>query len=310
MDRDKFIKEWLEGKIGPDELRKSEEHQKLIQELEGIIETSSNFNAPSKKSKEQAWDDLMAKIEDEEDTSEKVTVDKDPKTFFITRYIPLGIAATLLVIVVAYFLLPRELAIESGRGELVSHQLPDGSKVTLNADSEIAYSKSSYNKNRIIKLKGEAFFEVESGKSFIVKGEQGSIEVLGTSFNAYFRKNEMIVSCFTGKVMVKRGDIEKELNSGQIIKSGAINDLASVSTFDSQQTASWRSGEFYFDQAPLSKVLSELERQFDIEVEYSPSEDRIYNGYFSNKNLDEALQLVFVPMSLDYSLEGNKVTVK
>jgi len=309
MNQDKFIKDWLEGKIDPDSSQHPEEHNKIVEELEGIIHKTKQLEVPAKKTKAQAWDDLMDKIEEEESGDLKAQ-ENPPKTFRIGRYIPLGIAASLLVIAIAYFLLPKELSIESGRAEQVAHILPDGSKVTLNADSEITYSKSDFNNERIVNLKGEGFFEIEPGNSFIVMGEQGSIEVLGTSFNAYFRKGEIVVSCFTGKVKVIRGSTKQNLNPGQITKSDKQGNLSPSASFDGDKTASWRSGDFYFDQVPFSEVLQELERQFDIDIQYSATEDRTYTGYFSNQDLDEALQLVFIPMSLDYNLDGNKLILK
>lgn len=315
MDQDKFLKDWLEGKIDPDKLDKSgqeEDSSKLVEGLDGIVKKSGQLDVPSNKSKAQAWDELMGKIDEKDDSEpdEKIVNESTTKSFSISRYIPIGIAASLLIVAVTYFLIPGELAVLSGRGEQISHLLPDGSKVLLNADSEITYSKSDYKKRRSVNLKGEAFFEVEPGESFVVVGEYGSIEVLGTSFNAYFRGEDISVSCFTGKVMVKKGGVEKKLLSGQITKSDNTANLTAPATFDNSKIAAWRSGEFYYDQVPFSEVLEELERQFNIEIQYSATEDRIYNGYFNNQDLDEALQLVFRPMSLDYSQEGSKVVVR
>ncbi|MEL7003584.1 MAG: FecR domain-containing protein [Bacteroidota bacterium] len=310
MNQDKFIKDWLEGKIDPDSTQGAEEHNSVVKELEEIIQKSKQLEVPSGKTKEKAWADLVDKIDDEENTVEEVHSQKQQKQFTIGRYIPIGIAASLLIFAIAYFLIPGELVIESGRAEQVAHVLPDGSKVTLNADSEISYSKSDFNDRRIVNLKGEGFFEIEPGNKFIVMGVQGSVEVLGTSFNAYLRKGEISVSCFTGKVKVTRGSTQQNLNPGQITKSGAENDLSLPVPFDEDKTASWRSGDFYFDQVPFSEVLLEFERQFDIKIEYAGLEERIYTGYFNNKDLDEALKLVFIPMSLDYSLDGNKLILK
>ncbi len=315
MDQDKFIKDWLEGKIDPDKLNDSgdgENHKKIVKELDGIVNKSNQLEVPSKKSKAQAWDEFMDKIDEQESDAspEKVVETKTAKTFSIKRYIPLGIAASLLVIAIAYLLTPGQETIQSVRGEQLSHILPDGSKVMLNADSEIFYSKANYSNDRTVSLKGEAFFEVEPGNSFVVKGEYGSVEVLGTSFNVYFREKEVKVSCFTGQVMVKRGNSEEKLTPGQITQSDKGESLTAPITFNTNKTASWRLGEFYYDQTPFSEVLQELERQYNIEVQYSPAEDEIYNGYFNNKDLDEALQLVFVTMSLEYRLEGDKVIVK
>ena len=151
----------------------------------------------------------------------------------------------------------------------MTHLLPDGSTVILNADSELSYTASDFDQAREVTLKGEAFFEVTPGSPFLVKGEQGSVEVLGTSFNAYFRNQQLEVSCFTGSVKVSTGESSHMLEPGQLTKSGESEPLSKPATFDQNKVASWRTGEFYFDQVPLSEVLQELQRQFDLEIVYS-----------------------------------------
>ena len=62
-------------------------------------------------------------------------------------------------------------------------QLPDGSKVTLNRHSQLSYPET-FNKERIVKLNGEAYFEVnKTGHPFTVSTQGMQIEVLGTTFN-------------------------------------------------------------------------------------------------------------------------------
>lgn len=81
--------------------------------------------------------------------------------------------------------------------------------------------------------------------------------------------------------------------------------------FNPQLSATWRIGEFYFDAVELTKVIRELERQFDIKVEVTGDvTDRFYSGFFSTQNLAEALQLVFVPMGLSSQINGSIVTVE
>ena len=68
-------------------------------------------------------------------------------------------------------------------------ELPDGSKMTLNAQSNATYKPYLWMINRQVKLNGEAFFEVQKGENFEVLSGLGSTEVLGTSFNIYSREN-------------------------------------------------------------------------------------------------------------------------
>ena len=88
------------------------------------------------------------------------------------------------------------------------------------------------------------------------------------------------------------------------------NNLIAAETFDDKKTT-WRQGDFYFEGKPLKIVVDELERQFNVEIILQGDDSRLYTGYFSNKNLDEALEMVFKPMSLNYTRETeNKITVQ
>ena len=61
--------------------------------------------------------------------------------------------------------------------------LPDGSKVWLNAGSSLKYPTQFNDKQRVVSMQGEAYFEVESDKKhpFIVKTKELTVEATGTA---------------------------------------------------------------------------------------------------------------------------------
>lgn len=84
--------------------------------------------------------------------------------------------------------------------------LPDGSKVWLNAGSSLKYPTQFNDKQRVVSMQGEAYFEVESDKEhpFIVKTKELTVEATGTAFNvnAYTSDNVTAVTLVKGKVAV------------------------------------------------------------------------------------------------------------
>ncbi|MTI22932.1 DUF4974 domain-containing protein [Fulvivirga sp. RKSG066] len=297
MADDQFIKDWLEGKVSASDLDKAKKSDESVEDFEEIIAKSQKLNVPRGKSKAEAWNDFVAKIDEKEAPKAKVRK--------LNPAWPIGIAAAISLAIVAYLFLFSSTTISTAPGNRLAHVLPDGSTVTLNADSKISYNESNWLDDRSVKLDGEAFFEVTEGSSFVVEGNQTSVTVLGTSFNVYLRNDDVKVQCFTGKVNVAKNDKNIILEKGQ-----ATGNELELRSFDSLVEATWRSGEFHFKNQPLTEVIKELERQYDIEVEYDLSTQRQYTGYFNDKDLNEALQFVFKPMGLSYEIKDDKVIVK
>lgn len=194
--------------------------------------------------------------------------------------------------------------------ETITHLLPDESVVSLNAVSELSYVEDNWSKERSLQLKGEAFFEVQKGKKFQVNTTLGTVEVLGTSFNVEERNGRLRVQCYTGKVRVSVNTGESIiLNPQEAIDwtGGALRKYPTTN----EQAIAWRQQLHHFDGVPLSEVFAELERQYNITVNYSPEiGKRIYEGFFKSGDLEEALTSICWPMKLTYKIqEGSKVVV-
>lgn len=305
MEREDFIRQWMEGKISSDDLdrkmRESPDNREM-KELKDIISRSTELRVPQKRTKAEAWSQFTDKIESPQQSPEKVV--------HMKPWLSLSIAASLLLLIGSYFIFVRPDMVEAPMGKQVAYTFSEGSQVWLNADSRISFRSFDLQGTRKVKLQGEAFFEVQKGGPFIVEGDNGTVTVLGTSFNVNQRSGVLEVACFSGSVEVRAKKGERIiLKAGEFTQSE--NQLLTPPLdFDEEKTASWRLGEFYFENVPLENAIDELERQFAIEIRYNGKEGRMYTGYFTNKDLDEALQLVFQPMKLSYQIQGKTVIVE
>lgn len=186
----------------------------------------------------------------------------------------------------------------SHKGEHISQVLPDGSVVNLNAESQLSYKPLIWFVNRKVKMEGEAFFEVEKGSKFIVKTKNGDIRVLGTKFNVFSRDDEFSVACINGRVEVTSGNIII-LEKGESVGLSGNGTLVTLPVSIIENAVSWKDGVFYFTSVPLNKVLEEIMRQYDVEIEYIQNSDYIYTGNFSKENtIDEVLEIVSLPFGL------------
>jgi ferric-dicitrate binding protein FerR (iron transport regulator) len=185
--------------------------------------------------------------------------------------------------------------------------LPDSSRVTLNAGTVIEHKQNGWNRKRVVKLKGEALFDVKKTKTdFVVLAGKHSVRVVGTRFNVYFRNNILDVKCISGSVEVVTENNQKQLlNAGQGVRFEPETESLREVRINTDRVESWTMGEYYFSQSPLSLVFDEMERQFNMKIiarGFEPQK-RIYTGYFSNHEVNAALYLVCTPMGLTYSID-------
>ncbi|WP_020526685.1 FecR family protein [Flexithrix dorotheae] len=246
---------------------------------------------------------------------ETKVVEMDSRSFISRNWYKFAAAAVILIGI--FFVInqneeaPVPLLVIAETGQQLNWDLPDGSKVKLNAGSEISFTEETWNKNRMVKLKGEGFFEVEKGARFSVITDLGTVEVLGTSFNVFAREGKMEVDCFTGKVKVSTPDqaSSKLLTPGLGVKI-AKQQISETYKFEQEEKATWRVGEFNYDDRPLQEVFAELERQYNLKVDIKTEiKDKKYTGVFTNDDLEVALEMICFPMELNYKVEGKQVEI-
>jgi transmembrane sensor len=268
-----------------------------VEETQKYRNVLANWKTPFTKTTDEAWDELAPKL-----TAESRVVDGG---FNWSKALTWASAAVALFLAVVFW--PTSPAMTEFTA---IHQekivLPDQSVLLLNAGSTAKFAQQ-WDDQRKVELTGQGFFEVQPGSSFVVETTHGQVQVLGTSFDVYARENDFRVACYTGKVRVTAGAADKEILPGQMV---ALNEKQlAISNFDVQR-ADWRSGEFYFTNEPLSNVFNEIARQFNVTIEAPGLPDRLFTGRFSNKNLNQTLETVCLPMELAFEIKGNVVVVR
>lgn len=223
-----------------------------------------------------------------------------------------GLAAVFLVLWMGnhYFYDTQKgnVIVATSLGEKIEELLPDGSIVTLNAGSQVEYSKQTFSNNRSIQLEGEAYFEVQKGASFVVNTQMGKVEVLGTSFNVYARSGILSVACTSGKVKVSNASktFAKILLPGESIELDQDKETKSNFT----QRHLWRKQKLEYSGADASTVIADIERQFDLKIELKSSNTMgLFSGVIPLQNLEDALESFTWPLRLKYKINGNKVEI-
>lgn len=184
--------------------------------------------------------------------------------------------------------------------EKTTIELPDASKVTLNASSEVRYNAGAWDSKREIELDGEAFFDVAKGAKFDVVTDAGTVSVLGTEFNVKNRGTFFEVACYEGTVRVVTADHTEILKVGDNFR---LYDGEAITGRHIQAVPQWTDNMSDFQRIPLSQVLAELERQYGVGVTAENIDtDQLFTGAFVHDNLENALSSISEPLNLDYRI--------
>jgi ferric-dicitrate binding protein FerR (iron transport regulator) len=231
-----------------------------------------------------------------------------------------GIAASVLIVTILYFL---NIKFASGGERIVFTEtvpskvtLPDGSLVWLNKKSELHYPEKFAQDKRQVRLKGEAFFEVAANPKspFAIITENSVTEVLGTSFNlrSYEAEEDVVVTVVSGKVSFSAFK-EKKTKTILLIKNETANlnkqrnVIAKIERTNLNATA-WKTGALTFDDDLISKVIDDLERYYDTEIQTEDSDlmDCHFRGSFQDAPLEEVLKAISFSLDITFRHEEKK----
>ncbi len=248
------------------------------------------------KSKEDIWASLSSKIDDVKTIPTSAKVRSFPTVKF-------AIAASVLLLLGAGLFSRFYTTTIQTQGEIVAYLLPDGSEVTLNKASNISYQPYWWKFNREISFEGEAFFQVKKGKTFAVKSNKGTTEVLGTSFNISTKNNSYQVFCKTGKVKVADNKSNKAVILTPNMSAEIKNQIFVNSSASEMEALAWKIERFSFKSTPLTEVMQTIEKEYDIQVhnEIENWEKLKYSGSFK-KGLDAESTLRLVLKSYSFKL--------
>ena len=137
--------------------------------------------------------------------------------------------------------------------------LSDGTRVWMNARSRLVYPVA-FGDTREVELEGEAYFEVtrDENRPFIVHAGQVAVKVLGTEFNVNTcRKQKVQTVLVKGSVQVENGGKrEVVLRPGELAET--VGTQIRVTQVNVRKYTAWREGVFYFEEAELEEIMTEL----------------------------------------------------
>ncbi len=294
---DTLYARWLSGELNEEELKALKESGEL-EELESIKRATENLSLPAF--------DLDAGFEKLKQAPKARVVPMESKTKISNLRFMVGIAASLVFLIVAFFLLQNDsTSISAAYASNETYEWENEALIKLNDGSSIKCKKK--NNARLVDLVGEAYFSVTKGGPFTIKTKNGTVKVLGTVFNVRSWGDNLYVECFEGRVEVSSVGTEKrEIGFGERInlvkgKMGTKQAIVHKEPF-------WFGEISKFQEEPLNVVFQELERQYNIKVEV-PVVKRNFTGTFNHDNLEQAVEQICKPMGLKFEISEDQKVV-
>lgn len=203
------------------------------------------------------------------------------------------------------------------RGGQYMLTLPDGSRVWLNASSSLNFPSAFSGRERKVTLTGEAYFEVarNENKPFLVVVNDMQVEVLGTHFNINGYDNEALLRTTLLEGKVKVGSVtgsgeQAVLLPGQQAQFRRTGILSVLNNVNLQEAVAWKEGMFVFDNTDINSIMRQLERWYDVEVDYAGLPSKQFNGMISrNVNLSEVLKMMEVTSNIRFKIENRKISM-
>ena len=193
-------------------------------------------------------------------------------------------------------------------GQRATVRLGDGTRVTLNVESQLEVPPSFNQTTRTVELQGEAYFDVveASDQPFVIRSGNARVEVLGTKFGVQSYSSDRV------SVVVEEGSVvmasrsspqvpEVQLGTGEM---GQLTDPASridVSTTNIEDYLGWRNGQLVFRETRLSEVVSTLERWYNIEGEIQEESlrDLRLTARLKSQSLSDVLSVIAVSLGIE-----------
>lgn len=224
------------------------------------------------------------------------------------------------------------------KAERKSFVLPDGSKVVLNAESHISLSDHFNEKDRVVELSGEAFFDVthDTSRPFVVKTNNMDVQVLGTAFNVKAYDGDE-----TSETSLIRGSVELSLKKEHKKVTLSPNEKYLLRTSDSKtnnQTAassplsivasgllpvrvsqkdtaivevSWTENKLVFVDEPFEALVKQLGRWYGVNIEIvDPALKNIsFTASFRNEGIEDVLATLQFIKAFNYERKNNTIMI-
>lgn len=277
----------------------------------GMICREANANEITEEQTEDALCALHAKLGFDDEHQQELTSAPQEKSGQSRWMYFLAAAAVLMIAFGLWLATPVTHTIPAGQTAMI--ELRDGSTISANSGTAVTYSRLFGFSNRTVQIDGEAFFEVNPGETpFIVKANGSVAEVLGTSFNVRSWSTDPEIET---RIDVASGRVNffAESNPAYAVQltggyGSRVSELHPVPqdpvAVQLSHALAWRDNNLAFSVQPLSVIFNELERKYDVTIEWNDSkigQTTLSTFYTQPDNVESVLADICTVKGLNYS---------
>lgn len=231
-----------------------------------------------------------------------------------------AVAASVVIVIsmlsFLYFNQSTDIIHKTAFGEIINLKLSDGTKVVLNSNSILSYNEKN---PRLVKLNGEAFFEVArelaTNSKFNVITKDLEIQVFGTEFNVNSRNAKTRVFLKEGKVDLKlKNGLSKKMIPGDLISySYKTNQLLEEkNSLKPEIQTSWKDGSLIFENVTIEEAFLRIEETYGVKAIFEDKslKNILLTGAIPTSNLDIALKTIEKSAQLTIVSENNELYIR
>ena len=244
-----------------------------------------------------------------------------------------AIAASVLILLAAAFAVFKSQIFHADRfttviGGLQTVQMSDGSRVTLNTDSELRISLND--RERVVEIdRGEAFFDVahDADRPFVVKAGNRRVIAVGTQFSVRRAGADLRVVVSEGTVRYESGVRNAQqsastpgssggeavmLPAGSIAQAqGNAVQVRQLPVAEAERNLTWRNGFLTFRDTTLADAVAEFNRYNtrQIVIEDPAIAPLEVGGIFRSNNVDPFVHLLEQGFAIRATVHADRIVL-
>jgi ferric-dicitrate binding protein FerR (iron transport regulator) len=200
--------------------------------------------------------------------------------------------------------------ITAAPGTISHFELPDHSKVWLNAGSTLRYPNPFNGDAREVTLTGEGYFEVYSDKEnpfYVATASGAKVMAYGTHFNVNTEDNTVQTVLAEGSVNMVTADRQGvKLHPGEQAIYDEITHKISVSRINLYEKLAWKDGKIVFRNARLNEVFRQLSRRYNVDIvlhdKYNQSEKYSARVTFTDETISQIFTYLEIAAPIKWKL--------